>query len=331
MLCSVCMTAGIGCAASESELGGSGTVEGTVLDLRSTVSGRILERPVKEGESVEPGRVLMRIDCRRLEAEQVRLTAQIQGAAADLEAAKARAKAAATRTTAGRLRAKAQQSELSALGAQSKVAARDAKRLDKLGKYAPQAELDRTQTQAARLRDQVEAARRQSRAAVADVRASENDVRAVEAQTEAGAFRIDALRAQLRRVELDLQECVVRAPRRGFVEEVFFEVGETALAGTPLVRLIDLDEVWVTFYLANAHLGRLAQYRTATVRADAWPNQTFTGTVSTVASAAEFTPRNIQTRDDRTRLVYPVKVRLTNRGHRLRLGMPVEVTLEDAP
>ena len=302
-----------------------------MLDLRAAVSGRVVARPVAEGTTVGPGQVLLRIDCRRLEAQASQLAARILAAEADIEATAASAAAAESRISAGRLRVEAQRSELSALGAESSVAHRDAKRVGQMGKYAPEAELDRTKTRARRLRSQVEAARRSSRAAEQDVRASETEVTAVQARKTSGEHRRDALKAQLTAVRIDLEECTVTSPRRGIVEEIFYEVGETTVAGTPLVRVIDLDEVWVTFYLANAELGGIARGRTATVRADAWPDETFTGTVTTVASKAEFTPRNIQTRDDRTRLVYPVKVRMDNARHRLRPGMPVEVTLEVAP
>lgn len=326
MLCAL-----VGCTFESPGLGGSGVVEGTVLDLRATVSGRVVERGVSEGTLVETGQVIVRLDCRRLEAQRQQLDAEILAADADIEATAASASAAENRIAAGRLRVEAQRSELSALGAESSVAARDAKRIGQMGKYAPEAELDRTKTKAQRLRQQVEAARRTSRAAAEEVRASETEVAAVRARKTSGEHRRDALKARRTRLELDIEECTVVAPRRGFVEEIFFEEGEMAPMGAPLARIVDLDEVWVTFYLANAQLGGITRGRQAVVRADAWPGEVFTGTVTTVASQAEFTPRNIQTRDDRTRLVYPVRVNMDNPGHRLRPGMPVEVTLEVAP
>jgi HlyD family secretion protein len=94
-----------------------------------------------------------------------------------------------------------------------------------------------------------------------------------------------------------------------------------------LVRLVDLSEPKATFYLPNAEVGAVKPGVAAVVVADAWPGRTFAGTVRTVSLEAEFTPRNIQTRTDRDRLVYPVEVTVQDPEHRLRAGMPVQVTI----
>jgi HlyD family secretion protein len=94
-----------------------------------------------------------------------------------------------------------------------------------------------------------------------------------------------------------------------------------------LARLVDLTEVTATFYLPNAEVGAVKPGAAAVVVADAFPDERFEGTVRTVALEAEFTPRNIQTRSDRDRLVYPVEVVVRNRDGKLRDGMPVQVTL----
>ncbi len=82
-----------------------------------------------------------------------------------------------------------------------------------------------------------------------------------------------------------------------------------------------------TFYLPNAEVGAVKPGARAEVVADAFPGERFEGKVRTVALEAEFTPRNIQTRTDRDRLVYPVEVVVVNRDGKLRAGMPVQVTL----
>jgi HlyD family secretion protein len=93
------------------------------------------------------------------------------------------------------------------------------------------------------------------------------------------------------------------------------------------VKLVDLAEVKATFYLPNAELSAARPGAPAEVVADAYPGEIFRGTIRTVAARAEFTPRNIQTRTDRDRLVYPVEVWLANPDRRLRPGMPVQVQL----
>ena len=91
--------------------------------------------------------------------------------------------------------------------------------------------------------------------------------------------------------------------------------------------MVDLAEVRATFYLPNAELAEARTDRSAELVADAWPGQRFTGRVITVANEAEFTPRNIQTRTDRDRLVYAIEIAVPNPEGRLRPGMPVQVTL----
>jgi HlyD family secretion protein len=90
---------------------------------------------------------------------------------------------------------------------------------------------------------------------------------------------------------------------------------------------VDLSEVTATFYLPNAEIGAVKPGARAAVVADAYPGEEFEGAVRTVALEAEFTPRNIQTRTDRDRLVYPIEVVVRNRDGKLRAGMPVQVTL----
>jgi HlyD family secretion protein len=119
----------------------------------------------------------------------------------------------------------------------------------------------------------------------------------------------------------------VRAPREAEVETLPHEAGELVTPGATLARLVDLSEVKATFYLPNAEVGAVRPGARATVVADAFPGETFEGKVRTVAFEAEFTPRNIQTRTDRDRLVYPVEVTVQNRDGKLRAGMPVQVSI----
>ena len=129
------------------------------------------------------------------------------------------------------------------------------------------------------------------------------------------------------RAKLLAAECELRAPRDAEVQTLPHEVGELVSPGTTLARLVDLTDLKATFYLPNAEIGAVKPGARAMVVADAWPDEKFEATVRTVSLEAEFTPRNIQTRTDRDRLVYPVEVTVVNRGGKLRSGMPVQVTL----
>ncbi|MGB8932845.1 MAG: HlyD family efflux transporter periplasmic adaptor subunit, partial [Anaeromyxobacteraceae bacterium] len=157
-------------------------------------------------------------------------------------------------------------------------------------------------------------------------------------QTLSGAVGLarqgDAARAQVRataavveRARLLVGECVIRSPRDAEVSLLPHEAGELVTPGAVLVRLVDLSAPKATFYVPNGEVGRVKPGAKAIVVADAFPGEEFEGTVKTVALEAEFTPRNIQTRSDRDRLVYPVEVAVVNRDGKLRAGMPVQVTL----
>ena len=128
-------------------------------------------------------------------------------------------------------------------------------------------------------------------------------------------------------MRIAVEECVVRAPRGGVVEAVYYERGEIVSPGAVVARVVDLTDVRATFYLPNAELAEARTDRAAELVADAWPGQRFAGRVITVANEAEFTPRNIQTRTDRDRLVYAIEIAVPNPEGRLRPGMPVQVTL----
>jgi HlyD family secretion protein len=186
-----------------------------------------------------------------------------------------------------------------ATDAQRAAAERQTRRLEKLTDDVAAAAIDQSQSGAAGLARQWDAARAQVRAGDAAVA----------------------------RARLLVAECVVRAPRDAEVADLPREEGELTSPGAILVRLVDLSEPIATFYLPNGEVGAAKPGAKAVVVADAFPGETFDGTVRTVALEAEFTPRNIQTRSDRDRLVYPVEVAVRNRDGKLRAGMPVQVTL----
>ena len=199
----------------------------------------------------------------------------------------------------GEARLAAAKAQAVALEAQRGAAERQARRLSGLPADVAASSIDQTQAGAAGLAHQTEAARAQVRAAEAAVS----------------------------RARLLAGECELRAPRDAEVATLPHEAGELVAPGAVLVRLVDLSEVKATFYLPNAEIGAVRPGAPAEVVADAWPDERFEGTVRTVALEAEFTPRNVQTRTDRDRLVYPVEVLVKNRDGKLRAGMPVQVTL----
>src|SRR6266542_1744937 len=294
--------------------GGSGEIEGTNVDLSSRVGARIVALPVREGQRVAKGDLLVRLDCADPEAQLAEAEARLAAARAQAVAAGAQIHASTSSRVAAGATQEAARAQASVLEAQRDAAERQAKRLAGLTADVPESSIDQTRASATGLARQTEAAKAQASASGEQVRAAEVGVRAATAQADAATAQVRAAEATVVRMRILAGECEVRAPRDAEIATLPHEAGELVSPGAVLARLVDLSEVKATFYLPNAVAG-------------AWPDERFEGSVRTVALEAEFTPRNIQTRSDRDRLVYPVEVTVKNRDGKLRAGMPVQVTL----
>lgn len=334
-------------ASLERPHGGSATIEGTEVGIVARVSARIATVSVDEGDRVEAGEVLVTLVCDEPEAARSQAKAQVDAARAGLggvEAQLALARhgvvAAQKQADAATATAKASASQRGPVSVQERLAQRLVGRVETLATTggATEQELDRARTEAQALRQQLgslgasaKAASSQADAVSQGVHAAELQVAFAQAQVEVSSRQIAVAEAAVRRAEVAVSECTIVAPRAGFVEVRAFEPGELAVPGARLLTLVDLDEVWATFYLANADLAAAVPGGKAAVRADALPGTTFDGVVRRVGSEAEFTPRNVQTREDRDRLVYAVVVAIPNPKRLLRPGMPVEIELVSGP
>lgn len=312
---------------------GSGVVEGTQIDLSARISARVVELGAVEGTQVEASSLVVRLDCAEPEAILAEARARLDAVRSEAAAVEERASAAGRLRLAARASTRAAAARTRALSEQRDLARRDADRVDEVGRHAPASSRDRTRAAAERLAREVEAAEQAQRASALQASASDAEGRAARVGAEAATHQTRALEAAVHRAQLMVDECTIHAPRDAWVDRVFYEIGELAPPGAVLLRLVALEEVRVTFYLPNAELASARVGSPALVEADAWPGKTFEGRVTSVGAEAEFTPRNIQTRTDRDRLVYPITVRVANPDMQLRPGMPVEVTLPgtDAP
>jgi len=144
---------------------------------------------------------------------------------------------------------------------------------------------------------------------------------------EANVAQAEALRreaeAGLKALDAQLDRMTLAAPVGGIVLERTGHAGELASPGAPLLILANMDQVTLTVYVPEADLGQVALGQTVEVTVDAYED-TFTGHVSHIASEAEFTPKNVQTQEERVHMVFAVKVRLDNADHRLKPGMPAD-------
>jgi len=136
-----------------------------------------------------------------------------------------------------------------------------------------------------------------------------------------------------RHAAANLDKTDLYAPCAGIVQEKIAEAGETVGAGAPVVRIVDLDDVWLTVYVPEADVGRVRVGQRVDVMVDSRPGEVFPAFVEHMSSEAEFTPKYVQTPEERSRLVYAVRVRLDNRGgpdpsaRIFKPGMPADAVL----
>ena len=133
------------------------------------------------------------------------------------------------------------------------------------------------------------------------------------------------IRAQRRLLEQHLADTEVRAPGPGTVEVRQVEPGELVGPGTALFSLIDLGRTYVKAYVPENAIGRISLGGEVAVTCDSFPGRTFTGTIGLISDEAEFAPKNIQTKEERLKLVYMIKSDLPNADGALKPGMPVDV------
>jgi HlyD family secretion protein len=117
----------------------------------------------------------------------------------------------------------------------------------------------------------------------------------------------------------------LEAPFSGVILVRQAELGEVASAGSPVITLADLDHIWLRVYLPETQLARVKFGEQVTVRSDTFPNKSYTGRVSFISPEAEFTPKTVQTDQERVTLVYRMKVDIDNPNHELKPGMPADV------
>lgn len=166
-------------------------------------------------------------------------------------------------------------------------------------------------------RDRAAAALEAARANAASLDLRQQDVRVAEA-----ALR--EAQANVRRLEAQVGELKVFAPLDATVLTKAVEVGEVVAAGKPLVLLGDLDHPWIKIYVTETELGRVRLGAPARILVDSFPQQPFQGTVTWISDQAEFTPKNIQTKEERVNLVYAVKISIHNAQRKLKSGMPAD-------
>jgi HlyD family secretion protein len=150
-------------------------------------------------------------------------------------------------------------------------------------------------------------------------------------ELEMAAADVRGLDAQRQYLERVLRDTEVKSPVKGYIEVKNIELGELAVPGAVLFSIIDLGQTYVKAYIPEQYVGRVKVGSEVTVTCDSFPGKTFKGKADFISEEAEFAPRNIQTKEERLKLVYMVKSYLDNADGELKPGMPVDVKISLKP
>jgi len=289
-------------------VGVTGTIEATQVDVSVKITGRIVERLVKEGDRVTRGQVLVRLDDSELAADVKRLEAALRAAQAtlrDLEKG-ARpqeiedARAAVSSVEATRTMTEREYQRTEQLFKQNLIAAQDVDRARQAYEVAKAQERSARERLALVLEgprpDQIDAAR----------------------------WQVTQAEGALAQARSRLREAIVVSPIDGVVLRKNLEVGETANPGVPILTLVDPKDMWLRAYVPETEVGRLKVGDPARVRVDAFPDRVLTGRLIEIGSEAEFTPRNVQTKKERVNLVFRIKIQIDNPDGLLKPGLPAD-------
>ncbi len=341
----------------------SGNIEVTDAELSFKIPGRVEARLVDEGEEVKAGQTVARLDSKEL-SQQVSLNkAEVdaaQAALAELEAgsrpeeiAEARAAANQAQARLQELEAGSRPQEVASAEAALRSVEADATRLrDDYHRYeglyrkqlvstqqydAARTAYEMAQQRQREAKEQLDLVKEGPRKEeIAQARAAYAQAAHRYTLVKKGPRREDIEQAKARLqqareawalAETRLGYAVIASPMSGVVLSKSIEPGEYVSAGTPIVTVADLKNVWLRAYINETDLGRVKLGQRARVTTDTYPGRAYEGRVSFISSQAEFTPKSVQTEKVRVKLVYRVKVDIQNPKMELKPGMPADATI----
>jgi len=303
----------------------SGNIEATEVHTAAEVSGRIVELRVDEGDRIEAGAVIARLDTEDTMLQIARTRADRATAVAQLRLLEAGSRAEDIRQARAQVDATAADAE--AVDAEVTAAQLDLDRFQALLTANAGSVKQRDDAQA-----RVDTAKARQRAGQDRVRSAREALARLEAGTrpeeiQTARARVAAADAQIAVLEKSERDAAVISPIAGIVTQKLVDAGEIVARGTPLVVITDLDHAWANLFVPEPMVPRVTIGQAATVLTDAG-GPGLEGKVTFVSPRAEFTPRNVQTAEERSKLVYRIKVTVDNSAGVLKLGMPVDAELK---
>ena len=301
----------------------SGYVEATEVRVAPEVGGRILEIAVREGDRVSAGAIIARLDDTDTAITLRRAQADRDQAVAQLRLLQAGARSEDVRQARAQL--ESAQADVTAVEAELQSARADLSRFEALlaSNAGSRKQRDDAATRVAVSEARVNAARERARAASEALARLKAGARTEE--ISAARARVAAAEAHIASLMENQKDATLTSPVSGFVTAKLADAGEVIARGTPIVTITDLDHAWANVYVDEPLVPHLKLGQPVTLVTDA--GQRVPGTVTFISPKAEFTPRNVQTAEERTKLVYRIKVTTDNRDGVLKTGMPVEAEI----
>ena len=290
----------------------SGTIVVVQVEASFRLGGRVLERPVDEGQIVQAGQLLARLEAKDLEQTVAMRKADAATARAALDA----------------LLAGSRNEEIEAARATLEQAKADLRRLE-----PDEVRLRDLQRQGILSARDYEATKAALEAARAKVRQADQQATLVQKgprkeDIDQGRARLDQATQALALAQTQLGYATLLAPTSGVILSKNIEPMEFVSPGTSVLTMANLGQVWLRAYVEEGDLGRVKVGQKARVSSDTYPGKQYEGRVSFIASEAEFTPKSVQTRKERAKLVYRIKIEIPNPAMELKPGMPVDVEIE---
>jgi HlyD family secretion protein len=302
----------------------SGHVEATETRIAPEAGGRILTLTVKEGDRVQPGQVVMTLDTRDVELAMQRARADRDAADAQLRLVMAGARVEDLRQAQAQV--DTARAELAAARTELESAEQDLARFETLlsNNSGSRKQRDDAATRRDLARDRVASA--QSRVRTAEEAHARLKAGARPEEIDAARARVAAASAQIATLEKAAADASVTSPVGGIVTEKLVEVGEVIAPRAPALIVVDLDRAWADVFVPEPAVPQIKIGQQATVHTDAG-GPGITGTIGYISPKAEFTPRNVQTAEERSKLVYRVRINVDNKDGVLKQGMPVEAEI----
>ena len=306
----------------------SGYVEAEEVRLASEVGGRLLVLHVTEGDRVDAGELVAELATTEVELALQQVHAERRQAEANLRLLQAGARPEDIQQAEAQVAATV--AELAAVRSELALAETDLERFESLlqADAGSRQQRDTAATRRDVGRERVTAANERVEATRATLARFQAGAR--QEEIEAARARVAVTEARIATLENDLSDARLRSPVSGIVTEELATAGELVSPGMPLLVLTDLDHAWANVYLDEPYVPRIRLNQSAIVFTDAG-GAGMPGTIAFVSPRAEFTPRNVQTAEERSKLVYRLKIDVDNRDGVLKQGMPVEAQIDLQP